>query len=47
MGLTLIIACFELADSVSRIITPAFVHASTASSVATRAVMLPSPVSVW
>jgi hypothetical protein len=39
-------ACADPASSVSRIITPAFTHAFVFCTVATRATMRPSPVSV-
>ena len=40
-------ACFELAASVSRIITPARADASVSSRLATRAMICPSPVIGW
>src|SRR5258708_5830016 len=40
-------ACAEPGSSVSRIITPAFDHALAAVTLATRAVIEPSPASGW
>jgi hypothetical protein len=46
-GVTIIIPCAAPADVEARIITPALVQAWTFCTLATRAVIVPSPTIVW